>query len=80
VPEQDAWDVAAFVQSQPRAQKANLDRDYPVKLEKPADSGYGPYADGFTSEQHRFGPFVDIRTRIKQLLAATEQVKPAAKP
>ncbi len=45
--EADAWDVAAFVQSQPRPQKANLDRDSPVALERPVDSGYGPYADGF---------------------------------
>jgi thiosulfate dehydrogenase len=80
LPEQDAWDVAAFIQSQPRPQKANLDRDYPVKLEKPVDNGYGPYADGFTQDQHRYGPFADIRERIKQLLAATAQVKPAATP
>ena len=68
--EQDAWDVAAFVQAQPRAHKANLDRDYPVALQRPADSGYGPYADGFSAEQHRLGPFGPIRDKIKQLMAA----------
>ncbi len=68
--EQDSWDVGAFVQAQPRPQKANLDRDYPVALERPADSGYGPYVDGFSQEQHRLGPFAPIRTKIKELRSA----------
>lgn len=65
--EQDAWDVAAFVQAQPRPRKANLDRDYPVALERPVDSGYGPYVDGFSQEQHRLGPFAPIRATIKDM-------------
>ena len=68
--EQDAWDVAAFVQAQPRPHKSNLDKDYPVVLQRPADSGYGPYIDGFSQDQHRLGPFAPIRARIKQLMAA----------
>lgn len=68
--EQDAWDVGAFVQAQPRPQKANLDRDYPVALERPADSGYGPYVDGFSQEQHRLGPFAPIRAKIKEMRSA----------
>lgn len=79
IPEQDAWDVAAFVQSQPRAHKPNLDRDYPMLLEKPVDTGYGPYPDGFSQDQHRFGPFFRIRARIKQMLAAVDQEIPKAK-
>jgi len=67
--EQDAWDVGAYMQSQPRPQKANLDRDYPVALQRPADSGYGPYADGFSQQQHQLGPFAPIRGRIKELLS-----------
>ncbi len=67
--EQDAWDVGAYMQSQPRPQKANLDRDYPVALQRPADSGYGPYADGFSQQQHQLGPFAPIRARIKELLS-----------
>lgn len=65
--EQDAWDVAAYVQAQPRPQKANLDMDYPVRLQKPADNGYGPYADGFTQQQHQLGPFGPIRAAVKDL-------------
>ena len=74
--EQDAWDVGAFVQAQPRPQKANLDRDYPVALERPADSGYGPYVDGFSPQQHRLGPFAPIRAKIKDMRSAP--VSPAA--
>ncbi len=67
--EQDAWDVGAYMQSQPRPQRASLERDYPVALQKPADNGYGPYADGFSQQQHRLGPFAPIRARIKELLS-----------
>jgi hypothetical protein len=31
----------------PRPEKANLEKDYPIRLQKPIDSPYGPYADGF---------------------------------
>jgi hypothetical protein len=30
---------------------------------------YGPYADGFPAEQHRFGPFGPIRAKVKDLAA-----------
>jgi thiosulfate dehydrogenase len=66
----DAWDVTAYIQSQPRPQKANLDRDYPKRLQRPVDSGYGPYADGFSQEQHRLGPFGPIRAAIVQMKAS----------
>ncbi len=75
--EQDAWDVAAFVQAQPRPHKPNLDKDYPVGLQRPADSGYGPYVDEFSQEQHRLGPFGPIRSKIKELVAASSSA-PAA--
>jgi hypothetical protein len=64
-------DVAGFVVSQKHPQKANLDKDFPARLQKPIDTPYGPYADGFSAEQHRFGPFGPIRARVKQLAAAS---------
>jgi len=64
---QDAWDVAAYVLSQPRPAKADLAQDYPVIQEKPVDAGYGPYADGFSQAQHRIGPFEPIRAAVKAL-------------
>ena len=70
----EAWDVAAFVQSQPRPHRPHLEQDFPVRLQKPVDAGYGPYADDLPPEQHRIGPFQPIRDAIKRLRTA------AAKP
>jgi thiosulfate dehydrogenase len=49
---------------------ANLDRDFPNKLEKPVDTPYGPYVDGFSAEQHKFGPFGPIKAAVEKLEAA----------
>src|SRR5262249_25716629 len=67
-PEQ-AWDIAAYVISQPRPHKAGLDKDFPDLLEKPVDAPYGPYADGFSEQQHKYGPFAPIRAAIAKLKA-----------
>jgi thiosulfate dehydrogenase len=65
-----AYDVAGYIVSQKRPEKANLDKDFPVRLQKPIDTPYGPYADGFPAEQqHRLGPFGPIRTKVKELAA-----------
>ena len=56
----EAFDVAAFLNVQPRPGMANLDRDYPDRSTKPVDNPYGPYADPFPIEQHRLGPFKPI--------------------
>ncbi|HXQ41146.1 MAG TPA: c-type cytochrome [Candidatus Udaeobacter sp.] len=66
---EEAYDVAAYVASQERPARANLDRDYPIRLQKPVDAPYGPYADGFSLEQHKYGPFGPIRAKVKQLAA-----------
>jgi thiosulfate dehydrogenase len=78
-PEQ-AWDVAAYVISQPRPHKAGLDKDFPNLLEKPADTPYGPYADGFSEQQHKYGPFAPIRAAIARLKAEKEKEGAAAAP
>jgi thiosulfate dehydrogenase len=66
---EDAWDVAAYMVSQTRPQKSGLDKDFPDLLEKPVDTPYGPYADGFSAEQHKYGPFAPIRAAIAKLKA-----------
>jgi thiosulfate dehydrogenase len=66
---EDAWDVAAYVVSQPRPRKSGLDKDFPNLLEKPVDVPYGPYADSFSAEQHKYGPFAPIRAAIDKLKA-----------
>jgi len=72
----DSWDVAAFVSSHPRPQKANLDRDFPIRAEKPVDAAYGPYLDGFSREQHKFGPFLPIEEKLATLKAANRDHTP----
>jgi thiosulfate dehydrogenase len=63
----DAYDVAAYINSLDRPAMTGLDRDYPVRTQKPVDTPYGPYADGFPARQHRFGPFGPIRARLREL-------------
>lgn len=70
---EQAWDVAAFVLSHPRPQRAGLDKDFPDKLDKPVDAPYGPYADGFSEKQHKYGPFGPIQNAIKRLKAAASR-------
>jgi thiosulfate dehydrogenase len=65
--EADAWDVAAFIDSQPRPHKPQLDRDFPNRQQKPVDTPYGPYADDLDPAQHKFGPFQPIRDAIRAL-------------
>jgi len=57
----EAYDVAAWINSHPRPAMSNLEQDYPNKADKPVDSPYGPYADPFPPEQHKLGPFQPIR-------------------
>jgi thiosulfate dehydrogenase len=65
----EAFDVAAFINAQPRPAMANLDRDYPDRTAKPVDNAYGPFADPFPIEQHRFGPYGPIEAYYKALKA-----------
>ena len=65
----EAWDVAAYVLSQPRPQKAGLEKDFPDLLAKPLDAPYPPYADAFSAAQHKYGPFAPIRAAIEKLKA-----------
>ena len=60
-----AFDVSAFINSQPRPEMANLDQDFPDRKAKPVDTPYGPYADSFPIDQHRFGPFQPIEAFYK---------------
>lgn len=63
---EEAWDVAAFVNSQPRPSKF-FKEDWPDISKKPIDHPFGPFADGFSEEQHKYGPFKPIlEARKKQ--------------
>ncbi len=56
---EQAWDVAAFVNSQPRPHRDQA-MDWQNLLLKPVDFPFGPYADNFTEQQHKYGPFTAI--------------------
>lgn len=56
----NAWDVAAYINSQPRPHRDHLDQDYPDRSRKPADAPFPPYADKFPQQQHVLGPFRPI--------------------
>jgi thiosulfate dehydrogenase len=70
-----AYDVAGYIISHKRPEKANLDKDFPIRLEKPVDAPYGPYADGFGLEQHKFGPFAPIRAKVQELAVESRTPK-----
>jgi len=63
----EAFDVAAYINAQPRPEMAHLDQDYPDRSAKPVDNAYGPFADSFPIEQHRVGPYPPIEAYYKQL-------------
>ncbi|ULQ57603.1 c-type cytochrome [Flavihumibacter rivuli] len=56
---EEAWDVAAYVNSQPRPAK-DLSEDWPDISKKPIDHPFGPFTDGFSEQQHKFGPYQPI--------------------
>jgi thiosulfate dehydrogenase len=72
----DAYDVAGYLVSQERPARSGLDKDFPDRLQKPVDAPYGPYADGFTREQHTLGPFGPIRARVRELTEASAPTEP----
>ena len=57
---EEAWDIAAFVNSQPRPDK-RFKEDWPDITKKPIDHPFGPYADGFSETQHKYGPYPPIK-------------------
>ena len=59
---EEAYDVAAYIDSQDRPHKDGLAKDYPNLKLKPFDSPYGPYADNYSKAQHKYGPFPDSPT------------------
>jgi len=58
--DEEAWDLAAFITAQPRTQKL-FSYDWPKQSAKPFDYPFGPFTDSFSAQQHKFGPFADIK-------------------
>lgn len=55
--DEEAYDVAAYINSHARPIKANKEVDYPNLKKKPKDSAYPPFADDLSADQHKYGPF-----------------------
>jgi thiosulfate dehydrogenase len=51
-----AWDVAAYICSQPRPMKF-FAGDWKDISKKPVDFPFAPYADNFPEQRHKYGPF-----------------------
>lgn len=64
---EEAWDVAAYINSQPRPARAHRDRDYPDRARKPVDAPFPPFADDFPLIQHQLGPFGPLLDARRQL-------------
>ncbi len=64
--DEEAWDIAAYVNSQPRPKK-NISNDWPNIAEKPFDHPYGPFATGFDEQQHKYGPYGPIKEKLEVL-------------
>jgi len=62
--DEESWDIAAFVDSQPRPHK-DPTGDYPDLKKKPIDAPYGPYGDKFSETEHKYGPFQPIKDAYK---------------
>lgn len=65
--DKEAYDVAAFVNSMPRQDK-RFPNDWPDIAKKRIDHPFGPYADEFSEEQHKYGPFAPIAEARKKNL------------
>jgi len=58
--DEEAYHVAAYVDSFDRPEKENAEIDFPDKKYKPISTPYGPWVDGFSAAQHKYGPFLPI--------------------
>jgi thiosulfate dehydrogenase len=63
--DEEAWDVAAYVNSQERP-GYDLRADWPDVSGKPVDHPFGPYSDTFPELQHKYGPFKPIKAARDQ--------------
>ena len=72
--DEEAWDIAAFVNAQPRPTK-DMSKDWPKIEEKPADHPFGPFADNYTEQQHKYGPYQPIKAAQKKQIELKEKSK-----
>lgn len=64
--DEEAYDVAGYINQQIRPIKENSEKDFPDIKKKPVSTPYPPYADNFSIEQHQKGPFKPIMDYYKK--------------
>lgn len=64
--DEEAWNVAAFINSQPRLH-FDQSADWKDFSKKPVDFPFAPYADSFSERQHKFGPYQPIADAHKSI-------------
>lgn len=64
--DEEAYDVAGYINQKPRPKKTNPELDFPDLKKKPVSTPYPPYADNFTIKQHQLGPFQPIMAYYKK--------------
>ena len=74
----EAFDVAAYINTQPRGAKAGMEADFPDRLRKAPDMPFAPWAGDFPAEQHKFGPFKPIAEWQAQELKLRREAEAAA--
>ncbi len=70
---EQAWDVAAYINSRPRPGFKDLQKDWPDISGKPVDYPFGPYIDRFSESQHKFGPYNPIISADKKINKTQEE-------
>ncbi|MBX2840680.1 MAG: c-type cytochrome [Flammeovirgaceae bacterium] len=58
--DEEAYDIAGFINTLERPGKKNTKKDFPDLKRKPISTPYGPWVDNFPPEQHKFGPYQEI--------------------
>jgi thiosulfate dehydrogenase len=71
--DEEAWDIAAYVNAMDRPGR-DISKDWPEIAKKPIDHPFGPFADDFSEQQHKFGPYKAIADRRIEL-AAMDKIK-----
>lgn len=64
--DEEAYDVAGYINQQLRPLKSNPTLDFPDLKKKPVSTPYPPYTDSFSIDQHQLGPFQPIMEFYKQ--------------
>ncbi len=64
--DEEAFHLAGYINSFERPKMKNTEADYPDLKKKPVSTSYGPWADNFSAEQHKYGPFPPIVNYYKE--------------